>query len=188
MAARRSQASDLLTASWLVDGLGPVSLVVPSRPRLEQVDAAWPPLRLPTDVHHHWRWVAIAKRAKECFGLVGSAGELVSIWSTAKTVVRLEGRKLYRLDYLEVCPPLRGTLAGAFTLAVAATRAGELGCEGLVLAAFPVVSGFYAKFGGVQRAVKGWKVAEGLLPFYFDSAALTQFGEVTDAARQEDDE
>jgi hypothetical protein len=184
--ARRERSSKLLSERWTIDGLGTVSLLVPSESRLKAVDTAWPDLRQPTDFHLHWRWAEIAGRNAERFALVDSGDQVVSLWSTAKRMVRLEGRQLYRLDYLEVDPGLRGGFAGSFTLALVGARALELGCEGLVLAAFPVLTGFYDRSGGVQRNVVGWKTAAGLLPFYFDAYALARFREVTDAARKEE--
>ncbi len=189
MPGRVVPRSNLLGGSWNVDGLGLVMLVVPSRTAITRIDQVWPGERLPADVHRHWRWADIVKNRTERFALVDGAGSAVSIWATSKKGVQLEGKRLYRLDYLEVRPTLRGGLAGAFSLALAGTRAAELGSEGLVLAAFPEVAGFYVKYGGVQRAVEGWNVAPDLLPVIFDDSALSRFREVvSDAARKEDDQ
>jgi hypothetical protein len=187
MAGSRDPKSKLLLDAWHVDGVGPVSLVAPGRPTLEQVDELWPPLRLTTDLHQHWRWASICKGVTERFAAVDQEGNVLSLWSSAKPAVRIEGSRSYRLDYLEVNPAFRGGLMAPFTLALIGTRAVELGCEGLVLAAFPAVTGFYATFGGKEGALSGWKVAAGLVPIRFDGGALARFREVTDAASQEDD-
>ncbi len=179
--------SKLLAHRWDLDGAGRVRLVIPSAARLQEVDDAWPAGRAPTDAHRHWRWATLAAKAVERFAILDEAGRTAAVWCSAKRETRLEGRRYYRLDYLEVRPDLRGGAAGAFTLALTGTRAAELGCQGLVLAAFLPLTGFYARAGGVQRLPPGWTIEKGLVPFVFEGPAFENFQRVTDAFRADEE-
>jgi len=185
----RAPQSRLLTLQWYIEGLGTLRLVVPSRDRLDAVDATWPVERAATAAHRHWLWGKLMEKKPEQFAVIDADGQTISLWCSAKREVRLEGRRLYRLDYVEVRPRLRGGMAGAFTLALVGARAAEAGCQGLVLAAFPPLKGFYARAGGAQRLPKGWAVERGLVPFVFEGSAFEDFQRVvTDAARADDED
>jgi hypothetical protein len=135
-------------------------LVVPSRDRLDAVDATWPVERAATAAHRHWLWGKLMEKKPEQFAVIDADGQTISLWCSAKREVRLEGRRLYRLDYVEVRPRLRGGMAGAFTLALVGARAAEAGCQGLVLAAFPVRTTKTDKRAAAMR----WLKSVGPLP------------------------
>ncbi len=104
-----------------------------------------------------------------------------TLWGSRKyRPLRLGKRQVYRLDYFEVHPELRGGLLGVFALAVIASRALELGCDGMVLASLPGATKFYAEAGGIEGPVDGWKAARSLVPFTFERPALESLREKSD--------
>jgi hypothetical protein len=66
-------------------------------------------------------------------------------------------------------------------MACVASRARELGCVGLVLAAFPEVAAFYRGLGAVDGAPSPWRSPDrDLLPFTLGAAAFDALWEVVD--------
>lgn len=166
-------ASVLLGTRWDVPSVGVVALTQATLTLLARADRAWPPMRRPADAHLHWRWSAIAARARERFALVAPDGEPLALWCSARSrPVRLLRGLFYRLDYVEVDPTRRGTALGPFTFAVCATRALELGCDGLVLGSLAEAGPFYERLGGERRREAGWREGPDLLPYVFDRETL----------------
>jgi hypothetical protein len=172
---RQLNTSRLLAVQWDVPSVGVVAFDQATAALLAKADRQWPPMRRVADANLHWLWSTIAARAHERFALVTPDGDLLALWCSSRSKpLSLPGGLFYRLDYIEIDPSRRGTALGPFTFAVCATRALELGCDGLVLGALPQVGSFYQRLGGVQRREFGWQEGQNLLPYAFDREALEE--------------
>jgi GNAT superfamily N-acetyltransferase len=136
----------------------------------------------------HWRWYEIALRMPERFVLRDVAnGDLVAVWSSrAKRPIVLDGAGYYRPDYLEVDPGRREGGLGLFLLAVIATRARELGAQGLVLGGVdtPAARALYSRAGASESTPGGWRPAPGLIPYWIGGDAYVELCEYADAHQE----
>lgn len=172
---------------WDVPGVGQICLADPTRDILNDADDVWPSQRRSSDLHRHWRWLNLMRDKPERFALVDRWNLPVALWCSAmKRPLQLREASCYRLDYFEVHPKLRGGALGHFAFTVIAARALETESEGLVLGAIPSVQKFYLGLGGQKRLVDGWKVARGLVPFFFARETLANLKEMADAYLVED--
>jgi GNAT superfamily N-acetyltransferase len=152
----------------------------PTASVLEEADASWSTARSPSDAHD-WRWTRLVVDSHDDFAVLDGSNAPVALWSShASKPLELPGGEAYRLDFLEVAPPLRGKEIGVFTLGLIAIRALECGATRLVLGSIPQAARFYDSVGGRQHKIRGWKVARGLLPYEFPHDALTRLREAID--------
>ncbi|MEZ4431775.1 MAG: hypothetical protein R3F65_33615 [bacterium] len=161
-----------------------------SWPLLTRIDAEWPPERPAGALHRDWRWVDWVReeRSAERFVLVDEADAPQLIWCCAsRRLLRLPGGPFYRPDRLEVAPMSARSGVGTVGMAVIATRARELGANGVVLKATLDAAPFYAKVGGVAGEVAGWSHSPDLVEFTFARPALDALAEMLDEYRQEED-
>ncbi len=159
-------------------------MVIPDGKLLLLVDERWPSLRDAGEPSREWNWCEIAEGSQECLALRAKDTEPVAIWSTTRVPLNLEKKTFYRLDFMEVFPPLRRNAIGALTLALVACRAAELGCDGLVLGSFRCQLGFYTSLGGTQRRVRGWNISSKLVPFVFEDESFDELRGHADAVRE----
>lgn len=183
----RSAPTTLTRLRWDIPDVGIVIVRAATFNNCVAIDATWPPSRRPADVHHAWRWVDIWSSLKDCFVIMDSECP-VAIWgSSVSRPLQLAGTTYYRLDYLEISPAHRGKILGAFSTAVIAFRASELGATGIVLTAFhvPGLVEFYEKMGAVRGAPRGWSHPKELVPLTFELSALQRLKEFSDAFLEE---
>ena len=155
----------------------------PGESAIAVADAEWPPLRGEGDWHHSWRWRDILGGKTERFAVVGESEAPLGFWCSAKaSPISLPEGRFYRPDHQEIDPRLRGGTLGAFMITLLATRAVELGADGIVLFTFPApgLLAFYLRNGATQRAPQGWNVPRGLVPFTYDRTVLLQLKEMAD--------
>lgn len=181
--ARKTPPSTKLdTLRWDVPGLGRVRLNFASKATLSTVDREWPKERRGDD--EDWRWVEIARTAREVFCLASEGGTVVALWASRERVpIELAGGAAYRLDCFEVGTAFRATTrASVFAIALVALRAHEVGAKRIVLGAVsrPNVTGFYEKTGAIEGPIKGWKVRPDLLPFEYTAKATKELREIAD--------
>lgn len=174
---RKSAFSSLRGKTWDVPHVGLVTVVGAYADTLHLIDDLWPQNRRPTDAHAQWKWSAISQRCEDCYVLLDSDEEPLAIWaSKRKSPIMLEGRSYYRLDFIEVRPDLRqiGGETATFALGAVATRALEIGAQGVVLAAFPIegVVAAYVTRGAEAGVPKGWSYEGDLVPLTFPHHAL----------------
>lgn len=181
--ARRITPTKLVYGRWQVPTLGGVRVVRATPDVCEEIDAAWPPLRLDSDGHRDWRWGEIVATLRDAFVLVGT--HPVAIWGSTKAEpIRLPSGRYYRLDFIEARPDQRGKgSVGLFAMALVAVRAMELGASGVVLAAFdmPQLLAFYERLGATRRIPTGWTVPKNLVPFVLDADALERLARLAHA-------
>lgn len=181
--------SRLLGARWDLGARGVFRLVTASWPLLTQIDEAWPSARPAGALHREWRWAAWVRdgRSEERFVLLDEADTPQFIWCAASSrLLRLPGGPFYRPERLEVAPTRARSGVGTVGMAVLATRALELGANGVVLKATVEAAPFYAKVGGVAGAVAGWSRSPDLVEFTLTRPALEALAEMLDEYRQED--
>lgn len=178
--------SRLLGARWDLGARGSFRLVTASWPVLMQIDREWPPARPAGALHRDWRWGDWVgeERCEERFVLLDEDGRPQFIWCCASSrLLRLAGGPFYRPDRLEVAPRIVRSGVGTVGMAVLATRALELGANGVVLKATVEAAPFYAKVGGVAGEVAGWSHSPDLVEFTFDRPAIDALAEMLDEYR-----
>ncbi len=162
---------------WSVTGVGQCRVVLPALASLSAIDTDWKSRRKETDVHL-WEWADIAVGAKDLFAIRTELGVTVGLWMSGAGAISLPSGRFYRLDFLEVDPDLRGGDLGYLAFAMVVARAEELGCAGIVLAAYQDNVQVYLNFNGKMGPIRGWQVPEGLVPFEFSGDALIPFKEL----------
>ena len=179
--------SELTKRNWNLESTGEISCRHTDGEFLRAADALWIPRRRPGDVQN-WRWTKIHPDARDIFGLMAILGETsgtpLGLWvSTASRLLDLPGGPAYRVDFLELYREVRGAEVGVFLMGLIADRALECGAKRVVLGSFPESRKLYDVTGGRQHPVKGWKVAEGLLPYEFLERELVELREAADERR-----
>jgi GNAT superfamily N-acetyltransferase len=147
---------------------------------LKRIDRDWPVARQTGDEHLYWNWRTVCDKYEESLCLVSMSGEPAAIWTSRYGPRILPAGRFYRVDRLEVEPARKGKDFGRFLFSVIATRALELGVDGIILAALPSTVGFYATLGGEQRLCDGWEAEPGLEPFVFSHPTLLELKEDID--------
>ncbi|WP_441290799.1 GNAT family N-acetyltransferase [Sorangium sp. KYC3313] len=183
--------AQFLGQRWDLPDVGKVTAVEPTADLLAQADRVWPEFRRESDLHRHWVWSDLMGPMEDRFALVDSGGQVVSLWcSLKKRPIKLIEGTFYRLEYVEIDPRHRGSSLGGFTVGLAAARAVEAGCDGLVLAALPTdgLKRVYERLGGVQRLPYRWQIARELIPFVFPQDAITKLKDLTDGFIDEEEE
>jgi hypothetical protein len=141
-----------------------------------------------SDVHLAWNWAEIVPDMHDAF-VVLAEDEPIAIWaSRLRSPVVLEGRKYYRLDYLEIDPRRRGDqLVAPLMFGLIARRATELEAVGVVLAAFqiPGLVKRYVTLGASQGCPRGWNHPTELVPLTFEQAAIDRLRELIDALQED---
>lgn len=170
---------------FTVENVGLCRVKIPSLRALEEVDEEWPSLRREADAHHHWLWADIAERSGELFALTNEVEKIVAILG-GKGILRLPGGPCYRLDYLEVYPPHRGTTdLGYLAIALGWERAAELGCGALIAGSLPETAHIFEGMGGERRCMDGWQVESGLVAFVFSGACVERFSALVEELSDE---
>jgi hypothetical protein len=147
----------------------------------EEADRDWPETRPSKSLNTHWKWKKLMSGKFERASVLNEADEVLALWcSGAESPLALPSGDYYRLDVFEIAPRLRKGTFGVQAFALIATRAAELACAGLVLAALPGLEGVYSRYGGSQQLVFGWKADSSLVPFLFDKKSLTYLVEQVD--------
>lgn len=180
---KRGAQSGLIGWSGTVPNIGRVELVRPARATLIELDSIWSALRPSDAVSTPWSWALVARDA-DLF-LIRAAGTHhgLAIWRSKRPMTVLRGARYYRLDNLEVAPTAQSRGLGSLLLALAATRACELGCSGIVLAAPEELVGWYARAGAQDALSLGWTYSPGMSPLVFEGAEFAKLKEVADDLR-----
>jgi hypothetical protein len=185
-ATPKFRATKMLVDRWSRSNVGSVRVVEALPEHWTAADLIWPPLRPPDDLNRHWRWDKIMFQKTERLAVLSSNGTLLALWCSGKQrPLSLPCGSCYRLDFFEIAPVLRGGGFGFFCFALAATRAVELACQGLVLAALPGLEHFYTTLGGSRGPIAGWKTPPELSPFHFSAETLAYLKESADEHREE---
>lgn len=181
MVRRRGLSGSGLLRLQIADGpLGPLSIWRPSKRLLGEVDEHWGASRPRGHQNLHWSWVQAEEVSRDFFA-VGRPPVVHALWAARPPTITLLDGEYYRLDRLEVAPDRRGGLLGPVLMGMICWRAVEIGCDGVVAAAFPEVVAWYEGLGTVQECPKGWSHERGLLPLRFDSDRMAELKEQTDA-------
>jgi hypothetical protein len=176
--------TNLTAGSWTVGTTGELICRRPSAPIASKADA-WE--RLPSDSGVNWSWRDLLGHAHDyfCVSLAAKPGVPVGLWcTTSKRVLRLDGGRAYRLDFIQVAPDARGAEAGIFTLGLVAARAIECGAVRIVLGSIPGAAKVYERAGATRGRVGDWKEPHGLIPFHFEADALKNLIEATNELRE----
>jgi GNAT superfamily N-acetyltransferase len=179
--AKPLATSRLIGRTWTFSDVGQVRLVDSDPDHWQEADREWAITRPPDSLNDHWRWKKLMFGKAERASILSATGGVLALWcSGAESPLALPSGDYYRLDLFEIAPQVRGRGFGVFVFSIIATRADELGCEGLVLGAMPGLERLYLSFGGRQELAFGWKTSSSLVPFLFDKKALTYLTELAD--------
>jgi GNAT superfamily N-acetyltransferase len=181
-----STQSRLLGRYWRLPTGTHVKVIRPSARALANLDQEWAVLRTPCDVAADWRWVGAAKDRDLFLVREEPGGEPVALWRSSRPVVQLGGRRINRLDNIEVHPERRGQGLGRLAMALVALRATELRCVGVVLASPGENEQWCRSLGAVDAKPLGWDWPRGLLGFWFHQAELKELEEVAHALEVEE--
>lgn len=138
--------------------------------------------------NEHWRWYEILREHPEQLALVlaDKPTEVVSLWCSKRPRgLLLDGKRYYRLDYLELSPHHRGGVLGPLTMGLVAERALELNCEGIVLQSLPEerLVAWYTRLGGEERLANGWSRIGNLVPIVYEESAVRALAEKVNGIR-----
>lgn len=185
-AGSKYRATKLLADRWSRHNVGTVRVVEALPEHWTAADSVWPPLRPLDDLNQHWRWEKIMFQKPERLAVLRATALCLRYGAPEnRGRSRFPAGSCYRLDFFEIAPVLRGGDFGFFCFALAATRAVELGCQGLVLAALPGLERFYMALRGAKGPIAGWKTPAELIPFHFSAETLGYLKELADEHREE---
>lgn len=164
----RRRPTNLSGLSLNFGEMGPHKLVRCELSILSAVDARWPVLRSPDAENAHWRWLNLASKAHDAFALVDANSEAQGLWcSQVDGPRKINSKRYYRLDYMEIHPQARRGGLGLMLLCCVAARAKELGCDGVILGSLPSATTFWDKFG-VRERLPGWSLPATLTAFVIE--------------------
>jgi hypothetical protein len=182
------RSSGLLIHRWLVPKLGVARVSTASLETAKAIDTSWPSARQESDVHLAWRWAEIIPDMNDAF-VVLVEDEPIGVWaSKLRSPVLLEGRKYYRLDYVEIAPRRRGDqLVAPLVFGLIAKRAAEVEAIGVVLAAFqiPALVDRYVALGASEGCPRGWNHPPELVPLMFEQAARDRLRGLIDGLQED---
>lgn len=163
---RRNVSSKLFSLTWSIPGVGRVRVGNGGKPDALHADQVWAPMRPSTDTNLHWKWEDILDGTAEQFAVrrADDPKTTIGLWAAKGTITLPADGALYRLDYAEIDPTLRGGTLGAFVLAMAAERARETQCRGLAIPSLPETCKIYERLGAIP-GVAGWNVSPPIAPY-----------------------
>ncbi len=171
--------SSLLQKVWSIPGVGKVTVIRPSRARLQKLSRRWSEKRKPGDLATGWKWEDVWADP-EVFLLRGPNDEELALWRSSKGAINLAGESFYRLDNIEVNPDERGGVVGRFLMTLIGSRANELG-SGVILACPEGLVPWYEDQGADDGTGLGWKYPKELRVLRFDADAVNNLKEFADA-------